>query len=129
MIERLRYFVFEVPKQFWVIQPDNLRSVPVLLWDSEEYKRHHPSYSGPRGKFYCALDGTRDIVSLVFEVKFELPRFPPIIWRHCMNTSDLESDVDDIRNRVVAEISLEVDHLQSPEEEPSDVLNDSLPIT
>jgi len=131
MIQKLRYFVFEVPKEFWIL---NLPCGPVPLWDSEEYKRHQPCYSGPLGQFYSAVDATNNIVSFVFEVKSELPRSPPIIWWTNMNTSDLKRDVDDIRTDLVAEISLEADppiRLRSPQDahlESSDVSDDSIVI-
>lgn len=128
MIQSLRTFVFEVPREFWVFKFDKMQGATALLWDSESYRRHQRSYSGPLGRFSFALDGTRTIVTLIFEVKVELPRSPPITWRHSLYTSDLESDVDDIRNRVVREISLEADPPIHPQHEPSDVIDDSIAI-
>lgn len=126
MIQSLRSFVFEIPREFWVFKVDKRQGATALLWDSESYREHQPSYSGPLGQFSFALDSTRTIVTLIFEVKVELPRSPPITWRHSLYTSDLESDVDDIRNSVVAEISLEAD---PPIHEPSDVLDDAIAIS
>ena len=126
LIERLRYFVFEIPEERWLLNLDNLSHLPVLQWDAEEYQR--PWYKGPLGQFYySSLDETK--INLGFQVKVGLPGFPTFLWETSIMSLDLARDVDKVRSEVVARMSLEKDspiQLRYPND-AHELSDDSLP--
>lgn len=107
MTERLRYFVFEVPRELWQLNLDNLPRIPALMWDSEEYSQHKSRYRGPLGQVYCSSDGSQ--VTLIFVVKLELPDSPSILWRTIVDPLGTDGDIEDVRGEAVASIFLEAD--------------------
>jgi hypothetical protein len=65
------------------------------------------AYRRPLGQIHCSFDEFE--VTFKFIVELRQPNPPSMSWTTSMSSLDLARDVDDVRNDMVGQISLEAD--------------------
>ena len=93
-MEKLRYLIFEVPKELWELNVGILSPFPTERW------------SGPMGRLIWSFSNTHVYLHFILELAgtghYSIP------WRTAVARWNAEQ-IDDVRNEVVARVSLEAD--------------------
>ena len=98
VVEKLRYLIFEVPKENWDLSVGVLSPIRTVRWN------------GSMGRFSVSFNGS--IVFLHFLLPLTRPVHRSIRWKTAMSPWEPQ-DIDNVRDEVVARIFLEADpHIQ-----------------